>query len=153
MGAFLFICYACSGSGTFRGDKAAAVSRVEGDFSCTLEVRRAILVHKKAYGDSLRKVLYIEEETKAWGLEPYDIEDVNGTYKNLIQKGIVLVQIHFLLLVLSNALDYLSPNYLNKTSRILKERAKLPELSKFGRPGHYHVYNYNFFLYFVTIIR
>ncbi|KAL5578102.1 hypothetical protein UlMin_019801 [Ulmus minor] len=149
MGAFLFICYACSGSGTFRGDKAAAVSRVEGDFSCTLEVQRAILVHKKAYGDSLRKVLYIgpdTQETEAWGLEPYDIEDVDGTCKNLIHKGIVRVaDIKFP--PLYKAKSFSLACYLGK------ERAKLPELSKFGRPGHYHVYNYNFFLYFVTIIR
>ncbi|KAL5556161.1 hypothetical protein UlMin_038397 [Ulmus minor] len=175
VGAFLLICYAYSGgSGTFRGDKAAAVSRVEGDFSCTLEVQKAIPVLKKAYGDGMRKVLHIgpdtcsvvssllkEEETEAWGVEPYDIEDVDGTCKNLIQKGIVRVADikfplpyrakSFSLVVVSDALDYLSPKYLNKTlpefARVStdglvifagypgKQRAKLPELSKFGRPA------------------
>ncbi|GMN34225.1 hypothetical protein TIFTF001_004584 [Ficus carica] len=172
VGAILLIGYAYSGSGGSRGDKA--VSRVEGDFSCTLEVQRAIPVLKKAYGDSMRKVLHVgpdtcsvvssllkEEETEAWGVEPYDIEDADARCKSLVQKGIVRVADikfplpyrakSFSLVIVSDALDYLSPKYLNKTLPELarvsadglvifagypgKQRAKLPELSKFGRPA------------------
>ncbi|KAJ4714668.1 S-adenosyl-L-methionine-dependent methyltransferase [Melia azedarach] len=173
VGAFLLIGYACSGSGIFGGDNGA-VSRIQGDFSCTLEVQRAIPILKKVYGDSMRKVLHVgpdtcsvvssllkEEETEAWGVEPYDIEDADARCKNLVHKGSVRVADikfplpyrakSFPLVIVSDALDYLSPKYLNKTlpdlARVAsdglvifagypgQQRAKVAELSKFGRPA------------------
>ncbi|KAK9284158.1 hypothetical protein L1049_023326 [Liquidambar formosana] len=173
LGAILLIGYAYSGSGVFGGDKEA-VSRVEGDFSCTLELQRAIPILKKAYGDSMRKVLHVgpdtcsvvskllkEEETEAWGVEPYDVEDADGNCRHLVHKGIVRVADikfplpyrakSFSLVIVSDALEYLSPKYLNKTLPELarvssdglviftgypgQQRAKVAELSKFGRPA------------------
>ncbi|KAH7520344.1 hypothetical protein FEM48_Zijuj08G0134000 [Ziziphus jujuba var. spinosa] len=173
VGALLLIGYAYRGSGIFSGNKEA-VNRVEGDYSCTFEVQRAIPVLKKAYGDSMHKVLHVgpdtcsvvskllkEKETEAWGVEPYDIEDADGTCKSLVHKGIVRVDDikfplpyrskSFSLVLVSDALDYLSPKYLNRTLPELarvstdglvifagypgKQRAKVAELSKFGRPA------------------
>ncbi|KAJ9177408.1 hypothetical protein P3X46_012630 [Hevea brasiliensis] len=173
LGAFLLIAYAYSGHGIFGGNKEA-LNRFEGDFSCTLEVQRAIPILKKAYGDSMRKVLHVgpdscsvvsqllkEEETEAWGVEPYDIEDADAKCKNAIHKGIVRVadikfplpyrSKSFSLVIASDALDYLSPKYLNRTlpelARVAsdglvifagypgQQRAKVAELSKFGRPA------------------
>lgn len=114
------------------------------DFSCTSEVQRAIPVLKKAYGDNMKQILHVgpdscsvvskllrEEGTEAWGVEPYDIEDANRNCKALVQKGIVRVADikfplsyrakSFSLVIVSDALDYLSPRYLNKT---------LPELAR-----------------------
>ncbi|RVX22392.1 Uncharacterized protein CK203_012672 [Vitis vinifera] len=103
MGAMLLIGYSYSGSGSFGGNKQAAVSRVQGDFSCTAEVHWAIPFLKKAYGDSMHKVLHVgpdscsivskllkEEETEAWGVEPYDIEEADSNCKSLVHKGIYL---------------------------------------------------------------
>ncbi|KAI6695045.1 hypothetical protein NL676_022755 [Syzygium grande] len=97
VGAALLICLAYGGSGIFGGNKNA-VSKVEGDFLCTSEVQRAIPLLKKAYGDSMRKVLHVgpdtcsvvsklfqEEETEAWGVEPYDIEDADASCKGLVR--------------------------------------------------------------------
>ncbi|KAB1201515.1 hypothetical protein CJ030_MR0G003202 [Morella rubra] len=173
LGAFLLIGYAFRGSGV-SGRAREAVSNVEGDFSCTLEVQRAIPILNKAYGDSMRKILHVgpdtcsvvsrllkEEETEAWGVEPYDIEDADRNCKNLVRKGIVRVADikfplpyrakSFALVIVSDALDYLSPKYLNKTLPELarvsadglviftgypgQQRAKVAELSKFGRPA------------------
>lgn len=173
VGALLLIGYAYSGPGIFGGDNKV-VSRVEGDFSCTLEVQRAIPILKKAYGDSMHKVLHVgpdtcsvvskllkEEETEAWGVEPYDIEDADASCKSLVRKGIVRVADikfplpyrpkSFPIVLVSDALDYLSPKYLNKTlpelARVAadglvifagspgQQRAKVAELSKFGRPA------------------
>lgn len=52
----------------------------------------------------MRKVLHVgpctcpvvsklekEEETEAWGIEPYDIEDVDGHCQSPVQKGTVRV--------------------------------------------------------------
>ncbi|KAL7221686.1 hypothetical protein ACSBR1_023604 [Camellia fascicularis] len=161
------------GSGTFGGRKDA-ISKVEGDFSCTLDVQRAIPSLKKAYGDNMHKVLHVgpdsclvvskllrEEETEAWGVEPYDIEDADGHCKSLVRKGIVREADikfslpyrakSFSLVIVSDALDYLSPKYLNKTLPDLArvstdgliiftgypgtQRAKVAELSRFGRPA------------------
>lgn len=120
-----------------------------GDFSCTFEVQRAIPVLKKAFGDNMRRVLHVgpdscsvvskllrEEETEAWGVEPYDIEDADTNCKALVRKGIVRVaDIKFPLpykaksfshVIVSDALDYLSPKYLNKT---------LPELGRVSADG------------------
>lgn len=173
LGAFLLVVYAFSGSGVF-GRSRETVSRFEGDFSCTSEVQRAIPILKKAYGDSMHKVLHVgpdtcsvvsallkEEETEAWGVEPYDIEDADARCKSLVHKGIVRVADvkfplpyrakSFSLVIVSDSLDYLSPKYMNKTlpdlARVAadgvviftgypgKQRAKVAELSKFGRPA------------------
>ncbi|PKA51976.1 Uncharacterized protein AXF42_Ash008205 [Apostasia shenzhenica] len=169
VGAFIIIAYLYSGSGS--SVEKDALSRVEG-VSCTEEVRRAMPILKKVYGESMRKVLHVgpetcsvvfallkEEETEAWGVEPYDVEDADSTCRSLVRKGIVrVVDIKFALpyrpksfslVIVSDALDYLSPKYLNKTlpelARVSAEglvvfagypgqqRAKVSELSKFGR--------------------
>lgn len=77
-----------------------------------------------------------EEETQAWGVEPYDIEDADSTCTSLIRKGIVRVadikfplpykSKSFSLVIVSDALDYLSPKYLNRT---------LPDLARVSRDG------------------
>lgn len=77
-----------------------------------------------------------EEETQAWGVEPYDIEDADTTCTSLVRKGIVRVadikfplpykSKSFSLVIVSDALDYLSPKYLNKT---------LPDLARVSRDG------------------
>ena len=104
---------------------------------------------QKAYGDSLHKVLHVGpdscyvvskllkgEETEAWGIEPYDIEDADSNCKSLIRKGIVrMADIKFplpyrpksfSLIIVSDALDFLSPRYLNKT---------LPDLARVSADG------------------
>ncbi|KAI4315105.1 hypothetical protein L6164_027951 [Bauhinia variegata] len=173
LGAFFLIIYAYGGSGLLGGRKDSA-NGFEGDFSCTFEVQRAIPVLKKAYGDSMKKVLHVgpdscsvvdkllqEEEMEAWGVEPYDVEDADKNCKALVQKGIVRVaDIKFPLpyraksfshIIVTDALDYLSPKYLNKTLPELarvsadgiviftgypgRQKAKLAQLSKFGRPA------------------
>ncbi|KAK9231389.1 hypothetical protein WN943_021623 [Citrus x changshan-huyou] len=110
---------------------------------------------------SVVSTLLKEEETEAWGVEPYDIEDADARCKSLVHKGIVRVADikfplpyrakSFPLVIVSDALDYLSPKYLNKTlpdlARVAsdgvlifagypgQQRAKVAELSKFGRPA------------------
>ncbi|KAK2987446.1 hypothetical protein RJ640_018583 [Escallonia rubra] len=172
VGAFLIIGYLYSGSGGSSGKEA--LSRLEGGVSCSLEIPKALPILKKAYGDSMRKVLHIgpdtcsvvsmllkEEDTEAWGVEPYDLDDADSSCKSLVRKGIVRVadikfplpyrQKSFSLVIVSDALDYLSPKYLNKTLPELarvsadgfvvfsgypgQRRAKVAELSKFGRPA------------------
>lgn len=173
VGGLLLLGYAYSGPGVFGGGKEA-ISKVEGDYSCTLEVQRAIPILKKAYGDNMRKVLHVgpdtcsvvskllkEEETEAWGVEPYDTEDADAQCKKLVRRGLVRVadikfplpyrSKSFSLVIVSDALDYLSPKYLNRTlpelARVAadglvifaghpgQQRAKVAELSKFGRPA------------------
>ncbi|PON37202.1 S-adenosyl-L-methionine-dependent methyltransferase [Parasponia andersonii] len=170
--AILLIGYSYSWSGGM-GSKEV-LSKFEGGISCTYEVQRAIPVLKKAYGDSMHKVLHVgpetcsvvskllkEEDTEAWGVEPYDLEDVDTNCKSLVRKGIVrMADIKFALpyraksfsiVIVSDALDYLSPKYLNKTlpelARVSSDgvvifagypgqnRAKVAELSKFDRPA------------------
>ncbi|KAE8655833.1 Pentatricopeptide repeat (PPR) superfamily protein [Hibiscus syriacus] len=169
VGAILLISYIYSGSG-----KSRVVSRLQGDYTCTFEVQKAIPFLKKAYGDSMHKVLHVgpdtclvvskllqDRGTEAWGVEPYDIEDVEADCKSLVGKGIVRVadikfplpyrSKSFSLVILSDAVDYLSPKYLNKTlpefARLTSDglvifagspghqKAKVVELSKFGRPA------------------
>ncbi|KAB1203942.1 hypothetical protein CJ030_MR8G001936 [Morella rubra] len=171
LGALLFIAYFHSNSGGF-GNNKQALSRVEGDNSCTAEVHRAIPILKKAYGDSMHRVLHVgpdtcsvvsellkEDETEVWGVEPYDIEDADSNCKALVRRGIVRVTDikfplpyrpkSFSLVVVSDALDYLSPRYLNKTLPDLArvsadgvvvftgypghQRAKVSDASKYGR--------------------
>lgn len=120
-----------------------------GDTSCTLEVQRTIPLLKKVYGDSMHKILHVgpdscsvvstllkEEDTEVWGIEPYDMEDADSTCRKLVRKGLVRVADikfplpyrakSFSLVILSDALDYLSPKYLNKT---------LPELARVSMDG------------------
>ncbi|CAF2073995.1 unnamed protein product, partial [Brassica napus] len=170
--ACLLIWYAYSGPGIFKSVKEA--SKVSaGDYSCTSQVQRAVSLLKKAYGDGMRKVLHVgpetcsvvstllkEDDTEAWGVEPYDIEDADSHCKSLVSKGLVRVADikfplpyrakSFSLVIVSDALDYLSPKYLNKTlpelARVAsdgvvlfaglpgQQKAKVAELSKFGRP-------------------
>ncbi|XP_059631182.1 probable pectin methylesterase CGR3 [Cornus florida] len=173
VGALLLIGYSYSGPGGFGGSKVA-VRRFEGDFSCTTEVQRAIPILKKAYGNNMHKVLHVgpdtcsvvsellkEEDIEAWGVEPYDIEDADSSCKSLVHKGIVRVADikfplpyrpkSFSLLIISDALDYLTSKYLNKTLPELvrvsadglviftgypgHHRAKGADVSKFGRPA------------------
>ena len=119
------------------------------DFSCTFEVPSAIPVLKNAYGGSMKNVLHVgpescsvvskflrEGETEAWGVEPYDLDDADRNCKALVQKGIIRVaDIKFPLpyrvksfshVIVSDALDYLSPKYINKT---------LPELARVSSDG------------------
>lgn len=80
--------------------------------------------------------LLAEEETEVWGVEPYDLEDADGHCKALVHKGIVRVADikfplpyrpkSFNLVIVSDALDYLSPRYLNKT---------LPDLARVSSDG------------------
>lgn len=115
-----------------------------GGVSCTQELQSAMPVLKKAYGDSMHKVLHVgpdtcsvvsqllkEEDTEVWGVEPYDLDDADAKCKGLVRKGIVwMADIKFplpyraksfSLVMVSDALDYLSPRYLNRT---------LPELAR-----------------------
>ncbi|CAH9076962.1 unnamed protein product [Cuscuta epithymum] len=145
VGVFLVIGYYRRDSG---GD-IRGLGRVEADFSCNSDVQRAIPYLKKAYGDSMHKVLHVgpdtcsvisklltEEDTEAWGVEPYDIEDADIQCKRLVKKGIVRVADikfplpyrakSFHLVIVSDALDYLSPKYLNRT---------LPEMARVSSNG------------------
>lgn len=171
LAALGLLAYSYSGSGGFNNQKV--VIKDEGH-SCTLEVHQAIPFLKKAYGDSMRKVLHVgpdscsvvskllkEEDSEAWGIEPYDLEDPDASCKRLVHKGFVRVADvkfslpyrpkSFSLVIVSDVLDYLSPRYLNKTlpdlARISangvvafagypgQPKSKVPELSKFGRPA------------------
>lgn len=172
VGALLFIGYSYSSSGG--SGTNGEVSHLGEGASCTLEVQRAIPFLKKTYGDRMQKILHVgpetcnvvsklsnEEDTEAWGVEPYDLEDTDSRCKSLLRKGIVRVADikfplpyrakSFSLVIVSDALDYLSPKYLNKTLPDLarvsanglvvfagypgQQRAKLPDLAKFGRPA------------------
>ncbi|KAM3286072.1 putative pectin methylesterase CGR2 [Capsicum chacoense] len=171
LGVVLVVGYLYRGSGT---SGSSAFSRLDGEFTCTSELQLAIPYLKKAYGGTMHKILHVgpdtcsvvskllkEEETEAWGIEPYDVEDVDVNCKNLIRRGIVRVADikfplpyrpkSFALVIVSDAVDYLSPKYLNKTIPELARvsanglvivtgypghsRAKVAELSKFGRPA------------------
>lgn len=116
---------------------------------CSLEVQRSIPLLKKVYGESMRKVLHVgpdtcsvvstllkEDDSEAWGLEPYELEDVDSSCKTLVRKGFVRSadikfplpygKKSFSLVIVSDALDYLSPKYLNKT---------LPDLARISADG------------------
>ncbi|XP_065881882.1 probable pectin methylesterase CGR3 isoform X2 [Euphorbia lathyris] len=171
LGSLLILAYLYRDSGG-RSGNIGVFNHIEGDFSCTAEVQRAMSVLKKAYGGRMHKVLHVgpgtcsvvsnlrkEEETEAWGVEPYDMEDVDSSCRALVRKGIVRVADikfplpyrpkSFSLVIVSDALDYLSPRYLNKTlpdlARVSSDglviftgfpgqhTAKAAEVSKFGR--------------------
>ena len=97
----------------------------------------------------MRKVLHVgpetcsvvsqilkEEDTEAWGVEPYELDDADANCKSLVSKGVVRVADikfplpykpkSFSLVVVSDALDYLSPKYLNKT---------VPDLARVASDG------------------
>ncbi|KAH6813464.1 transmembrane protein [Perilla frutescens var. frutescens] len=172
VGALLVVGYLYHNSGGRSGD-ISALSRLDG-ISCTLEVQKLIPILKKTYGDSMKKVLHVgpetcsvvsqllkEEDTEAWGVEPYELDDADASCKSLVHRGIIRVADikfplpyrpkSFSLVIVSDALDYLSPKYLNKTVPELarvssdglvilsgypgQQRAKVSELSKFGRPA------------------
>ena len=77
-----------------------------------------------------------EEETEAWGVDPYDVEDVDRSCRALVRKGIVRVDDikyplpyrpkSFSVVIVSDSLDYLSDRYLNKT---------LPDLARVSSDG------------------
>ncbi|WVZ23021.1 hypothetical protein V8G54_001565 [Vigna mungo] len=118
-----------------------------------------------------------EGETEAWGLEPYEIGDVDRHCKALVHKGIVRVaDIKFPLpyrpnsfshVLVSDAFDYLSPKYMNKTLPELarvsadgiiifagspgQRRAKIAQFSKFGRPVSHTLQLSNAFLLLFSI--
>ncbi|URD84803.1 hypothetical protein MUK42_04746 [Musa troglodytarum] len=140
LGAFLLIGYSYSSSGGFVRDKEA--------------------IHKGPDTCTVVSTLLEEDDTEAWGVEPYDLEDADSSCKRLIRKGFVRsADIKFSLpyrpksfsvVIVSDALDYLSPKYLNKTLPDLarvssdglvifsgypgQQRAKVSELAKFGKP-------------------
>lgn len=101
------------------------------------------------YGESVRRVLHVgpdtcsvvsellkDEEIEAWGVEPYDMDDVSQNCKSLVRRGTVRVadikfplpyrENSFSLVIVSDAVDYLSPKSLNKT---------LPELARVSSDG------------------
>ncbi|KAL6848204.1 hypothetical protein ACP4OV_022332 [Aristida adscensionis] len=171
LGVIVLIAYFNSGSGVTVTSRET-VTRSEG--SCTSEVIRALPYLKKAYGSSMQKILHVgpdsctvvsgllkEKKVEAWGVEPYDLEDADSSCKSLVRKGFVRMYDikfplpyrpdSFKLVVVSDALDYLTPKYLNKTLPDLarvstdglviftgnpgQQKAKVSELPKFGRPA------------------
>ncbi|GLT96959.1 hypothetical protein SLE2022_145490 [Rubroshorea leprosula] len=175
LGSVLLIGYLNRASGVFTREKEA-ISKVEGGSSCTLEVQKALPILKKVYGKNMHKVLHVgpdtcsvvskllkEENTEAWGIEPYDLDDVDANCKNLVRKGFVRATDikfnlpyrakSFSLVIVSDVVDYLSPRYLNKTLTELarvsedgvvifagnpsQKKTKVAELSKFGRPAKF----------------
>ncbi|CAL4951434.1 unnamed protein product [Urochloa decumbens] len=184
LGVIVLIAYFNSGSGRLKAlgvtvTSREAVSRSEG--SCTSEVMRALPYLKKAYGNAMQKVLHVgpdsctvvsnllkEGKVEAWGVEPYDLEDTDSSCKSLVRKGFVRMSDikfplpyrpnSFNLVVVSDALDYLTPRYLNKTLPDLarvstdglvifagnpgQQKAKVSELPKFGRPAKLRSYSW-----------
>lgn len=150
LGSIILIGYLYKGSGENGFIRAKeAMGKVEGGSSCTLEIEGALPILKKVYGGSMNKVLHIgpdtcsvvskllkEENTEAWGVEPYDLDDVDATCKSFVRKGFVRAADvkfslpyrakSFPLVVVSDTVDYLSPRYLNKT---------LPELARLSADG------------------
>jgi len=174
LAVFMLIIYSYSGPHTVVVHERESMIMKDQEISCTGQVEQAIPLLKEAYGNSMRKVLHVgpetcsvvskllkEEDTEAWGIEPYEMEDAESSCKLLVRNGIVRVaDIKFPLpytpksfthVIVSDALDYLSPTYMNKTLPDLarvssdgliifagypgKQRAKVSELSKFGRPA------------------
>ena len=94
------------------------------------------ILHVGPYTCSVVSKLLKEEDTEAWGVEPYDIDDADANCKSLVRKGIVRVADikfplpyrakSFSLVIMSDASDYLSPKYLNRT---------LPELVRVSAKG------------------
>lgn len=97
----------------------------------------------------MRKVLHVgpetcsvvtqilkEDDTEAWGVEPYELDEADANCRSLVSKGVVRVADikfplpykpkSFSLVIVSDALDYLSPKYLNKT---------VPDLARVASDG------------------
>jgi hypothetical protein len=107
--------------------KLTAWTHLVGDFSCTHMVTACskfctwALILVQWSPNCLRKG---KLRHAVLGVEPYDVEDADGICKSLVHKGIVcLADIKFplpyraksySLVIVSDALDYLSPKYLNK---------------------------------------
>ncbi|KAE8709581.1 GTP-binding protein [Hibiscus syriacus] len=173
VGAILLIGYVYSGSGILHISEVSCFGLLVLLFNILISLAQ-LIDHNKAYGDNMHKVLHMgpdtclvvskllkEEGTEAWGVEPYDIEDVEADCKSLVGKGIVRVadikfplpyrSKSFSIVIVSDAIDYLSPKYLNKTlpefARLASDglvifagspghqKAEVAELSKFGRPA------------------
>lgn len=160
VGAFLLIGYVYKNAGGSTLKKEASISIVGG--SCTSDVQRAIPVLKNAYGDSMNKVLHVgpdtcsvvsellkEDVSEAWGVEPYDLDDPDGDCRSLVRKGFVrAADIKFPLpyrpksfshVIISDALDYLSPKYINMTLIELTRVSKDGLVIFTGFPGHYKI--------------
>ncbi|KAI3794151.1 hypothetical protein L1987_36779 [Smallanthus sonchifolius] len=172
LGAFVLLSHLYTHSGGSRDTKV--IHMVEGEVGCAFDVQMAIPLLRKIYGDGMHKVLHVgpdscsvvsklmkEKDVEAWGVEPYDLEDADVACKRLVEKGIVRVADikfplpyrpkSFSLTIISDAVDYLSPKYLNRTLQDLarisadnlviftgypaKSRAKVQHLSNFGRPA------------------
>uniref|UniRef100_A0A7N0ZWT4 S-adenosyl-L-methionine-dependent methyltransferase n=2 Tax=Kalanchoe fedtschenkoi TaxID=63787 RepID=A0A7N0ZWT4_KALFE len=175
LGAILLICYAYSASGRSGNHNQALDRLLEGDSSCAADFLRALPILKKVYGNSMHKILHVgpdtcsvvsillkEDDSEAWGVEPYNLDDTTSAHcKRLVRQGIVRVADikyplpyraqSFSLVIISDVVDYLSPRYLNTTlielTRVAADgvvifagypgqhRAKLVKMSKFGRPA------------------
>lgn len=172
LGLILVISYLFQDSGS-SGSSKQSVTGIDGD-TCTAEVQRALPILKKAYGENMQRLLHVgpdtcsvvsellkDEEIEVWGVEPYELDDMGHNCKNLVKRGIVRVadikfplpyrENSFSLVIVSDAVDYLSQKSLNKTlpelARVSSDglviftgypghsRAKITELSKFGRPA------------------
>lgn len=82
------------------------------------------------------ELLMDEDDYEAWGLEPYDSDDIFSYCWNLVPKGIVRVadmkfplpymEKSFSHVIVSDTLEYMSSRNLNKT---------IPELMRVSREG------------------
>ncbi|XVE55701.1 hypothetical protein DITRI_Ditri03aG0179400 [Diplodiscus trichospermus] len=145
IGALLIVAYFHSGSGLYiflcdrfwTGGIKEPVTRVQGDFSSTFEVQRAIPILKK------KKKLML-------GVWSHKTLRTDSNCKGLVRNGIGSVSDikfplpyrpkSFPIVIVSDALDYLTPRYLNKTlpdfARVSANgvrKAKAAEVSKYGR--------------------
>eukprot|EP00252_Welwitschia_mirabilis_P013051 TRINITY_DN28857_c0_g1_i1.p1 TRINITY_DN28857_c0_g1~~TRINITY_DN28857_c0_g1_i1.p1 ORF type:complete len:281 (+),score=62.87 TRINITY_DN28857_c0_g1_i1:223-1065(+) len=166
LGGFLLLGYSYSGSGTGKETSKEDISRKvlgleNGDvLSCDLEVLRALPLLQEVYGDSMRKILHVgldtcsviskllkEDDIEAWGIEPFDSVTSPDAYcKQLISKGFVrAADIKFPLpyrarsfsaVLVSDAPDYLSPKYLNKTLPDLARVSADALILFVGTPSH-----------------
>lgn len=94
------------------------------------------VLHVGPYTCSVVSSLIKEDSTEAFGVEPYDIEDADMACKRLVRKGLVRVTDikfpfpyrakAFPLVIVSDAFDYLSPRYLNRS---------LPALARLSSDG------------------
>ncbi|MCD7471051.1 hypothetical protein HAX54_011331 [Datura stramonium] len=110
LGAVLVVGYFYRGSGT---SGSSALSRLEGEFTCTSELQLALPYLKKAYGDSMRKVLHVGPDT-------YAVDYLSPRYLNKTIPELARVSADGLVIV---------------TGYPGHARAKVARLSKFGRPA------------------
>ncbi|GFY86662.1 hypothetical protein Acr_05g0003010 [Actinidia rufa] len=135
VGLVLLIGHFRSGSGSPSG----TTSPLQGDYSCTLEVQRAIPILRKAYGDNMRKVLHVgpdtcsvvskllkEEETEAWGVEPLTLKMLIGAARRLYAKALYVNK------TLPDFARVSADGLVIFTGYPSKQSAKGSELSKFG---------------------